>query len=166
MRASLGSTPLRTFVLFPAAVLLEHAASGRPLHLRYLPLLPWGYLQYRWSGRYRTRVGGGGPGIQVPPDRLVTTGPYAWTRNPMYLGHLIFMSGLYLLTRSPVALALVGFHIAWFEARARDDERRLELRFGQAYQRYQREVPRWVGLPGAPSASMPGADGTTRSASR
>jgi protein-S-isoprenylcysteine O-methyltransferase Ste14 len=29
---------------------------------------------------------------QGMPHRLVVDGPYAWTRNPMYLGHLVFMA--------------------------------------------------------------------------
>ncbi len=59
-----------------------------------LPLLAWGYLQYRLAGRFRTAHGGGGPGINVPPTRIVTEGIYRFTRNPMYLGHMIFFVGL------------------------------------------------------------------------
>ena len=60
--------------LFAVEALLQ---QGVP-HIHYwaLPLLAWGYLQYRWVGRFRTREGGGGPGIAVPPDRLVRVGPY------------------------------------------------------------------------------------------
>lgn len=147
MRATLKSTPARTFVVYPALVLVEHLASGRRLRMRYLPLLAWGYLQYRWSGEYRTRLGGGGPGIQNPPRRVVTTGIYSWTRNPMYLGHLIFMSGLFLVTRSILALALLVWHLRWFDARARDDEARLEGLFGEAYREYTRRAPRWLPVP-------------------
>jgi protein-S-isoprenylcysteine O-methyltransferase Ste14 len=57
-------------------------------------LLAWGYLQYHLGGVYRTHNGGGGPGVEIPPDKIVDTGIYGLTRNPMYLGHLIFMTGL------------------------------------------------------------------------
>jgi protein-S-isoprenylcysteine O-methyltransferase Ste14 len=45
-------------------------------------------------GRYRLPRAGGGWGMQVVPEQIVTTGPYGYTRNPMYLGHLNFMIGL------------------------------------------------------------------------
>jgi protein-S-isoprenylcysteine O-methyltransferase Ste14 len=111
-----------------------------------LPLLPWGYLQYRLGGNYRTRHGGGGPGVDIPPDRIVDTGIYAWTRNPMYLGHLIFMTGLATSLLSIPALALLIFHFYWFHQRVLEDEQRLLERFGPAYSDYMQRVKRW--LPG------------------
>jgi protein-S-isoprenylcysteine O-methyltransferase Ste14 len=108
------------------------------------PLLPWGYLQYRWCGRYRTRIGGGGPGIDIPPDRIVDTGPYAWVRNPMYLGHLIFMAGLAITFQSLPALLLLIFHLYWFHKRVREDEEHLQTIFGQDYISYMRRVKRWI----------------------
>jgi Phospholipid methyltransferase len=143
VRLSLKSTSTRTFLIWPALVALEQAIACRPVRISFLPLLPWGYLQYRWSGAYRTRLGGGGPGMSRPPERIVTTGVYGWTRNPMYLGHQIFLAGLALTTRSPLAATLFVAHIPWFTARARDDERELEVRFGAAYESYRRSVPRW-----------------------
>ncbi len=144
MRLSLRSTSTRTFVVWPALVATEQLLARRPLHHRWAPLLASGYLLYRGAGLYRTRVGGGGPGMSRPPERLVTTGIYGWTRNPMYLGHHIFLAGLALLTRSPLAVALVAAHVPWFGARAREDERVLAARFGGTYAGYRRAVPRWL----------------------
>src|SRR5712672_2503793 len=93
----LGRTPVRTFVLMPLAVAaVELAWRGGALAVEPwgLALLAWGFGQYRLAGAYRTARGGGGPGIEVPPVRLVTSGIYRFTRNPMYLGHLIFIAGL------------------------------------------------------------------------
>ena len=58
------------------------------------PLLAWGYLQYRFVGRYRHPRAGGASGMDRPPERIIASGPYRYTRNPMYLGHLIFLTGL------------------------------------------------------------------------
>jgi protein-S-isoprenylcysteine O-methyltransferase Ste14 len=145
----LKSTSKRTFILYPVLVFALECLIHKGLpDLFYwgLPLLPWGYLQYRLGGNYRTRHGGGGPGVDIPPDRIVDTGIYAWTRNPMYLGHLIFMTGLATSLLSIPALALLIFHFYWFHQRVLEDEQRLLERFGPAYSDYMQRVKRW--LPG------------------
>lgn len=150
MRLSLRSTSTRTFVAVPVVVLAEQVLTRRPVHLRWAPVLAWGYLQYRLAGDYRIRRAGGPPGMsQGQPDHLVTSGIYAHTRNPMYLGHLVFLIGLTLLTRSPVSLAVTAAVVPWFDARARKDHQRLRKIFGTPYDEYAARVPRWLpGLPG------------------
>ena len=89
-------------------------------------------------------TGGGGPGLEVPPKSIVTEGPYRYTRNPMYLGHLIFMAGLAVSFGSWLAAALLVFNAVWFHRRVLRDEARLESRFGPAYLAYKARVPRWI----------------------
>lgn len=115
----------------------------RPL---FLPLLPWGYLQYRLCGLYRIKHGGGGPGLETPPDELVSTGPYACTRNPMYLGHLIFLTGLTFTLHSWLAGLITIAVGAWFHSRVLGDEKKLAARLGEPYVNYMNAVKRW--LPG------------------
>lgn len=141
------STSFRTFVLYPLLVVAwESVWTGGQLRVQpgYAPLLMWGYLQYRLIGRYRLRRGGGGPGMGTPPERLVTTGPYAWCRNPMYLGHMIFLVGLTLTFESLFAALLTVATIVWFHFRVRRDEARLRVRFGELYEGYCLRVRRWV----------------------
>ena len=142
----LRSTSNRTFVVWPLALIALQALldGGWPrLNLWALPLLAWGYAQYRWVGALRSEQGGGGPGLSNPPLGLVTTGPYAWTRNPMYLGHLIFFAGLALLLSGP-AWAVFAAHALWFDRRVRADEAGLLALFGEPYRAYMRRVKRWV----------------------
>lgn len=145
----LSRTPVRTFIVYPFLTLLwELFFRGGNLSLNpwFVPLLLWGYLQYHLCGLYRIKHGGGGPGLETPPDRLVDTGPYAYTRNPMYLGHLIFLIGLTLTLQSLFA-ALITIAVAvWFDIRVRGDEQKLVGRLGEPYGRYLRSVKRW--LPG------------------
>ena len=148
MRASIRSTSTRTFLAVPLAVAVEQAAAGRRLRPTWSPLLLAGYLSYRLAGRYRLPRAGGPPGMsQGMPEHLVSSGPYRYTRNPMYLGHLVFLSGLALITRSPVAVAILGAHVPWFANRVRRDEQRLCKRFGPAYVDYCETVPRWLPRP-------------------
>src|SRR5258706_15373944 len=107
-------------------------------------LLVWVYLQYRLVGRYRVVNGGGGPGLEVPPKWIVIEGPYRYTRNPMYLGHLIFMAGLAVSFTSGLAAALLAFHAVWFHRRVLKDEARLEGLFGSPYLAYKSQVKRWI----------------------
>jgi len=89
-------------------------------------------------------MGKGGPGVDVPPENLVVDGPYKYVRNPMYLGHLIFMLGLAFVFKSWLAAALLAFHIVWFNYRVIYDETQLEARFGDSYRDYRARVKRWI----------------------
>ena len=145
MRLSVRSTSTRTFGVYPALVLAEQALSRRPLHARWLPVLGAGYALYKLAGSYRISRAGGPAGMsQGMPERVIDTGPYAVTRNPMYLGHMVFLSGLAMLTRSPFAAALLTTVVPWFDERAAHDERRLEKAFGDEYVAYRERVPRWL----------------------
>src|SRR5712671_6426200 len=92
------------------------------------------------ASRRPHRPSGGGPGLDVPPKCIVIAGPYRYTRNPMYLGHLIFMTGLALSFNSWLAVALLAFHAVWFHRRVLKDEAGLESRFGSAYLAYKSQV--------------------------
>ena len=142
-------TPLRTFVLYPlialAGELFLNSGSLR-LEPLFLPLMLWGYLQYRLCGLYRIKHGGGGPGLETPPERLVSTGPYAYTRNPMYLGHIIFLTGLSLTLKSLLAALITVATALWFHFRVRGDEQSFVQLLGAPYIDYTARVKRW--LPG------------------
>lgn len=153
--AALRSTSTRNFVVVPLVVLAEQAVRRRPVRVGWAVPAACGYLQYRLCGRYRTSRGGGGPGLSNPPVSLVTSGPYALTRNPMYLGHLVFLASLSMGTGSPLALAYTAWAVPWFDRRAADDEQRLDTMFGDDYQRYRRRVPRWLPAP-RPGDQLPG----------
>jgi len=143
----LRSTSFRTFILYPLLVVSwELILSDGRLRLEpwFLPLLAWGYLQFWLIGKYRIRRGGGGPGMDTPPERLVTTGPFAYSRNPMYLGHVIFLLGLTLSLRSVLAALITVANAVWFHFRVQRDEKRLHERFGQPYLDYTARVRRWI----------------------
>ncbi|HEX5021222.1 MAG TPA: isoprenylcysteine carboxylmethyltransferase family protein [Candidatus Binatia bacterium] len=82
--------------------------------------------------------------MQTPPERLVSAGPYAYTRNPMYLGHLIFVTGLTWALESWLA-ALITLAVAcWFHIRVIGDETKLIQRLGEPYLNYLASVKRWI----------------------
>ncbi len=141
------NTSKRTFIVYPLCV----AAFELALHGRDITIVPWGavlllwgYLQFRLVGTYRARLGGGGPGLDVPPERIVSAGPYRYLRNPMYLGHLIFMAGLALTFLSWLALALLVVNMVWFHRRVLADEEHLLAMFGAEYSDYTARVKRWI----------------------
>jgi protein-S-isoprenylcysteine O-methyltransferase Ste14 len=143
----IGRTPVRTFVVYPMVILawelIIHRGSLAP-NLWYLPVMLWGYLQYRLCGLYRIKHGGGGPGLETPPERLVVTGPYALSRNPMYLGHIIFLTGLALTVTSWLAALITVSVAVWFHIRVLGDEKKLIERLGAPYQHYLASVKRWI----------------------
>ena len=143
----LSRTPVRTFLIYPLVVLLWESITQGGLievNLWFLPLMIGGYLQYRLCGKYRGTRGGGGPGPEVPAERLVSTGLYAYTRNPMYLGHLIFLTGLSLTLKSWFAAVITVVVAIWFHFRVLADEASLARQLGAPYVDYTQRVKRWI----------------------
>ena len=80
------------------------------------------------------------------PDRLLTRGPYAWSRNPMYVGWIGTAAGLSLGLNSvwlllTTLLALLYLHNVEIPA----EEAELAGAFGRAYAHYRDQVPRYGG---------------------
>jgi len=143
----LRRTPVVTFILCPLAVIAFELAlhGGRLTIVPWgVPLLAWGYLQYLLVGGYRLPRAGGTAGMEVPPQRIIDFGPYRFTRNPMYLGHLIFLAGLAITFWSWFALIVLAARAVWFHRRVLHDEARLEKVFGGEYTAYRSRVKRWI----------------------
>ena len=89
--------------------------------------------------------GRGTPAPFDPPREFVASGPYRWTRNPMYLGAAGALLGLGLWWQSP---GIVGLSVAFIVIAhlfvMLGEEPGLERRFGTSYQAYLRRVHRWL----------------------
>jgi protein-S-isoprenylcysteine O-methyltransferase Ste14 len=80
-----------------------------------------------------------------PTTTIVTSGPFRFTRNPIYLSYTVFMIGLACLTLNLWMLAVTA--IVWMILQRgviRREERYLERKFGDAYVDYKRRVRRWL----------------------
>jgi protein-S-isoprenylcysteine O-methyltransferase Ste14 len=77
-------------------------------------------------------------------EALATGGPYAWTRNPLYLGSAILAAGLVLAARSWIAAALVAAYFAvFYPAVMKREEAELRAQYGAAFDEYAARVPRF-----------------------
>ena len=76
---------------------------------------------------------------------LVTSGPYAYSRNPLYLGGNVFIFyGAALVFGSTIGLILTTLHLPLMNRIVRREERQLSRKFGPAWTSYKNKVRRWV----------------------
>jgi len=75
--------------------------------------------------------------------RLVTHGPYALVRHPMYLGCMLAALGGLCIYQTWTTVVLVPVSLM-LTFRARREEQALSARFGLAWQEYARKVPAWL----------------------
>ncbi|WP_332899827.1 methyltransferase family protein [Haladaptatus sp. CMSO5] len=118
-----------------------------------LPLGPFRYLGITLFligiGIYTTTVAlfaaaGGTPAPSDEPQSLVSAGLYGVVRNPMYVGvlsivfgeALFFQSGLLMVYGALIWLLFHAFIISYEEPHLRE-------KFGEEYDRYSTETPRW-----------------------
>jgi protein-S-isoprenylcysteine O-methyltransferase Ste14 len=120
------------------------AAAGWPA----VPVIAAGAALYAWCVWNFAAVGRGTPGPWDAPSRAVTTGPYRWVRNPIYLAALLVVLGEAWLFMSLWLLAYAGLMAVFFHLFVTGyEERTLRRRFGPSYLEYQRTVPRWLPRP-------------------
>jgi protein-S-isoprenylcysteine O-methyltransferase Ste14 len=99
-------------------------------------------------GWARIHIGRSSDTRRLHARRLVTSGPYALLRNPLYVGNIAIATGLAVLIGArgwAAALALaVGLH---YDRVVRAEERMLEETFGAPYKDYCTRVRRWWPVP-------------------
>ncbi len=80
------------------------------------------------------------------PGQLVVSGPFTYTRNPMYLGLVVALAGVALVVGSLTAwLGPLVFVVAADRWYIPFEERMMQMKFGRQYEAYRAAVPRWLG---------------------
>ena len=78
-------------------------------------------------------------------SKVVTSGLYAYSRNPIYLGWFLLIAGIGFRNASLLVLAIaVTMMLLLYWAVIVEEEAYLEKRFGEEYLRYKKSVRRWL----------------------
>ncbi len=87
-------------------------------------------------------------GHLLKTKELITSGPYRYTRNPLYLGRFLILTGLCVMSRLPyfanwvlLAVGYVVFFFYYMPRKERVEPARLRAVHGEAYDRYFKAVP-------------------------
>lgn len=116
-----------------AAVTLARLMSGSIIGLAGFALRIWAS-SYQWPNIAR----------DLPDARtgLITAGPYAYMRHPIYLGLLLFITGAFVGFGSWLAAAVVFLPTLLLNLwQARYEETFLVLKYGEEARRYQKHLP-------------------------
>jgi len=125
----------RTGGFFPKSKLLT--LVGMVIFTFGVGLAAWGWLIF-WHAR-TTRVPG------EASTTLVTSGPYRFMRNPMYVGLSVAYVGEAAILHQIVPVVLLPLMIAYLNRVVIPvEEERLHSVFGAKYEQYQDDVRRWL----------------------
>lgn len=81
-------------------------------------------------------------GVLEKDQQLAVSGPYAFTRNPLYFGSFVVGTGAAVAGGVVWFVPVVAVFFAWvYGATMKQEARELEARFGDGYARYRRAVP-------------------------
>jgi len=89
-----------------------------------------------------TRVTG-----SVGAPSLITSGPFAFVRNPLYLGNIVLYAGVGVMTNAFVpwlALGTFAYFALQYAAIVSLEEEFLQREFGSRYDEYRKSVPRFI----------------------
>ena len=81
----------------------------------------------------------------LKPSTLITSGPFGFTRHPMYLGMLSILLGSAVIAGSLITFVFPVIYIILMEVLFIPmEEDNLKKAFGNAYLEYKRKVRRWI----------------------
>ena len=108
------------------------------------PLLGGGVLLLGWF-EWALRRGGTPTNPYKPVSRIVTDGPFRYTRNPGYLSMAMIYTGIAGLANALWAILLLPAALLVIQRGVIErEERYLERKFGEEYLRYKAQVKRWL----------------------
>ncbi|MDR1509575.1 MAG: isoprenylcysteine carboxylmethyltransferase family protein [Synergistaceae bacterium] len=124
--------------VFVAAVLVLPVSFSRLRFCAAVPILLAGQCLRFWAAgviqKYRT--------LSLDAPQLVTWGPYAWVRNPLYAGNGLMGLGWALMTGWPMVAAFAAVYFALYSITIIPyEEQFLSKRFGEEYEIYRRSTP-------------------------
>ena len=102
-----------------------------------------------WSVSTFWRIGRGTPVPLASPVKLVTVGPFRYTRNPIKLGAFLYYFGLGVIwdgLMTGLVMAAIAMILGTLYHKA-VEEKELALRFGDAYERYRKRTSFIIPLP-------------------
>ena len=82
--------------------------------------------------------------IYKAKEKLVTTGIYAQTRHPQYLGFLLLTGGVVFLWPTFSTLLMWPILLFLYHRLAEEEGQKLEAKFGKDYLEYKKSVPRFL----------------------
>lgn len=106
-----------------------------------IPFTLWGY---RTLGKYWVHALEPAEFIQKKDGALVTSGPYHYVRNPIYLGAFTFIISLALVAANWLLLLPSLFIVTLVYMQIRGEETMLIARFGDEYREYMKRTPRLI----------------------
>ena len=116
----------------------RRVTSTRRVRLLGGPLIIAGAVAAAWATRTAGQVD------LEHPERLITGGPYAVSRHPMYVAWTLIYLGVALVLNTMWLFVLLPILGLLTHREARREEKRLEDAFGLAYRTYRRRVRRYV----------------------
>ncbi len=133
----------RSYTPIPIAILIIYFASEqKPYYLLGLLMLLFGESIRIWAVSY---AGGKTRTRKVGAPALCTSGPYAFTRNPLYLGNMFMYIGITLVAGAPniifMILIIFSFFMIQYTLIVSLEEETLTNLFGEAYINYKKNVP-------------------------
>ena len=111
--------------------------AGTALCLGGIALMVWALITFR---SHQTSV--------VPhqmPLRIITTGPFAHSRNPIYLGDVMILTGAVLWWGAWPGLLLIPIFTSILVRRfIASEEARMKQNFGAEFDAFAKKAPRWL----------------------
>ena len=115
----------------------DHRSWGMLAILVGFVIMFWAWLLFR---KHKTPVR-----PTQKPTALVTSGPFEWSRNPMYLGIVLILWGIALFVGTLIMFfAPLAFFLTINGVFIPYEEKKMKRLFGERYLHYQHRVRRWL----------------------